>query len=279
MRSNWADLIDGLPALLRDGNVVVAPDYAGLGAEGRHAYLVGRVVAMNVLDSVRAAARFPEAGAGTRFAVWGPSQGGHSSLFTGEEARAYAPELTLVGVVAAAPATDLGLLFDRNIGTTFGNVLAAFVFATWPEAYEAAEASQVITRFGQVIVQHIARYCFLEEKQTLAVLPGAALLRISFVEHEPLTVEPWASLLRENTPGSGLTTAPLLVVQGDADPLVLPEVTEAFVGRLCASGHVVEYRVYPGVGHVAIGPTAGSDAAQWIADRLAGVPARSTCAR
>ena len=56
----------------------------------------------------------PIAGASNRFAVWGHSQGGHASLYTGELAASYAPDLKLVGVAAAAPATYLIELFDAD---------------------------------------------------------------------------------------------------------------------------------------------------------------------
>jgi hypothetical protein len=55
-----------------------------------------------------------DAGASNRFAVWGHSQGGHASLYTGELAASHAPDLKLVGVAAAAPATYLIELFDAD---------------------------------------------------------------------------------------------------------------------------------------------------------------------
>jgi len=88
--------IDGLKEFLRAGVVVVAPDYEGLGTPGPHPYLVGRSEAWAALDAVRAAHRFASAQAGTRFAVFGASQGGQAALFTGQEAASYAPELRLV---------------------------------------------------------------------------------------------------------------------------------------------------------------------------------------
>ena len=68
------------------------------------------------MDHVRrdAPRDFPNSGASNRFAVWGHSQGGHAALFTGELAARYAPELKLVGVAAAAPATNLIELFDDD---------------------------------------------------------------------------------------------------------------------------------------------------------------------
>jgi fermentation-respiration switch protein FrsA (DUF1100 family) len=44
---------------------------------------------------VRAARQVQGANAGTRFAVWGHSQGGQAALFAGQLAGQYAPELTL----------------------------------------------------------------------------------------------------------------------------------------------------------------------------------------
>ena len=93
--------------MLARGWVVVAPDYAGLGGRGVHPFLVGPDTAHAVLDAVRAARAVPDAAARPRFAIWGESQGGHAALWTGQLARRYAPDLTLVGVAAAAPATDL----------------------------------------------------------------------------------------------------------------------------------------------------------------------------
>lgn len=42
---------------------------------------------------------------------------------------------------------------------------------------------------------------------------------------------------------------PVLLFQGDADPLVVPEVSRQWVKRLQGAGAVVEYTEYPGVGH------------------------------
>ncbi len=89
------------------GYVVVAPDYPGLGSAGPHPYLVGTVTARSVLDAVRAAAAIPAAAAGARFAVWGESQGGHAALWTGQLAGDDGAGLTLLGVAAGAPPTDL----------------------------------------------------------------------------------------------------------------------------------------------------------------------------
>lgn len=84
--------IPSLANMLAHGWMVVASDYPGLGTTGPHAYLVGGEAANAVLDSVHAARNLRAPAAGSRFAVWGHSQGGHAALFTGQQTRRYAPE-------------------------------------------------------------------------------------------------------------------------------------------------------------------------------------------
>src|SRR3984957_6187911 len=95
----------GLRNMVERGYIVAATDYPGLGTVGPHPYLVGISEGRAVLDSVRVARSMPGAGGGLAFAVWGHSQGGQAALYTGILAQGYAPELELVGVAAAAPAT------------------------------------------------------------------------------------------------------------------------------------------------------------------------------
>jgi acetyl esterase/lipase len=129
--------VQGLRAMLASGYVVTATDYPGLGTSEVHPYLVGQSEARAVLDSVRAARQIPGAGAGDRFAVWGHSQGGQAALFTGLEAARYAPELKLVGVAAAAPATDLAALMTEDLGTGGGNNITAMTLWSWSRVYGA----------------------------------------------------------------------------------------------------------------------------------------------
>ena len=98
-----------------------------------HPYLVGVSEGRAVLDSVRAARTLTHAG--NRFAVWGHSQGGHAALWTAELARTYAPELDLVGVATAAPASELAALLDDDLTTTAGQVLTALSLWSWSHVF------------------------------------------------------------------------------------------------------------------------------------------------
>ena len=130
-------MIQGLRDMVERGYVVTATDYPGLGTPQTHPYLVGDSEGRAVLDSVRAARALPDAQAGSRFAVWGHSQGGQAALYTGLLAKGYAPDLQLVGVAAAAPATELSTLMRDDLGTSGGNNLTAMTLWSWARVYGA----------------------------------------------------------------------------------------------------------------------------------------------
>ena len=130
-------MISGLRTLLQHGYVVVATDYPGLGTDEPHPYLVGDSEARAVIDSVRAVRAIPGVLASRRYFVWGHSQGGQAALFTGMISRSYAPELTLLGVAAAAPATDLGALMQADMNTFGGRNITAMTLWSWSKVYGA----------------------------------------------------------------------------------------------------------------------------------------------
>jgi uncharacterized membrane protein HdeD (DUF308 family)/pimeloyl-ACP methyl ester carboxylesterase len=269
---------EGLGAFERAGYVVAATDYQGLGTPGPHPYLVGASEAMNEVDIVRAAHQLPQARAGTDFAVWGHSQGGHGSLFTGQIAPGYAPELSLVGVAAGAPVPDLEDLFAVNIKTTVGKILISMALQSWEDVYQDARLDQIVTPAARPAVAKIAEHCLYNQKQILASVPSSLVLGLTFLSNPPWTTEPWKTIVAQNDPGQAPISAPVLITQGGADVIVDPEVTARLADKLCAMGETVDYRTYPGIGHLEGGHVAVPDVARWIADRFAGGLAPSTCA-
>ena len=268
---------EGLDEFVAAGYVVAATDYRGLGTPGPHPYLVGKSEGMNTLDSVRAARNLSEANAGADFAVWGHSQGGQASLFTGQLAASYAPELHLVGVAAGAPPTNLVDLFKVNIETTVGKILISMALKSWSRVYDDASLDQIVTPAARPAVTRIAERCLYDPTQILASVPSSLLLGFTFLSTPPWETEPWEMILADNTPGATPTRVPMLVTQGDADPIMTPDVTAQFVNELCANGETVDYKVLPGVEHLDAGHIAAPDVAAWIADRFADRPAPSTC--
>ena len=150
--------VAGSRKLLESGYAIAATDYPGLGTPGPHPYLVGESEARGVIDLVRAARSFPGLEQSSRFAVWGHSQGGQAALFTGMIAKSYAPELHLVGVAAAAPATDLTALMTDDLDTTGGRNLTAMTIWSWSKGY-GADMNAVIAPAAVPTVEALANIC------------------------------------------------------------------------------------------------------------------------
>lgn len=278
LQPGWRKTIPGLDRMLEAGLVVVATDYPGLGAPGQHPYLVGASEARAVVDSVRAARNVKEAAAGGRFAVWGHSQGGHAAVFTGQLAARLAPDLTLVGVAAAAPATDLGALLELDLGTRFGNVLASETLVSWNRVLGAPLAS-VLKPEMEPVVDRVARHCIRDPIEVAGAFSEALPLREGFLTGHVSATPPWSEIVRENTPGADPIRVPVFVSQGTVDEIVAREVTARWAGALCAQGTPVRWVSVPDEGHFFVAFKSAPDAVDWMVDRLAGKPAPDDCVR
>jgi pimeloyl-ACP methyl ester carboxylesterase len=271
--------IQGLRPMIERGYIVAATDYPGLGTPGTHPYLVGESEGRAVLDSVRAARQLPNADAGDRFAVWGHSQGGQAALFTGLLAREYAPELVLVGVAAAAPATELATLLEDDIDTSGGRNLTAMTLWSWQRIF-GAPMSRVVAPEAIPVVNRLAGLCIERSFDMLTRRgPTLALARQFLIVNNISDQEPWRALLARNTPAPLSPDIPVFLAQGATDNLVLPKVTHDYMAKLCASGSAVAFDLLPGVSHAFSGRDSADAAVAWMADRFAGQPAPSSCGR
>jgi acetyl esterase/lipase len=278
LQPDWRKTIAGLDAMVEKGFVVVATDYVGLGTPGAHPYLVGQSEAQAVLDSVRAARNVKEAGAGDRFAVWGHSQGGHAALFTGQYAPTLAPELTLVGVAAAAPATDLATLLELDLDSRLGKVLASEALWSWQRVFDAP-MSQVLVPGALPTVEKLAQKCVRDAREGGVALYEAMPLKDGFLVGKLAAREPWGAIMRENTPGASPIAVPVFISQGTADEVVRPQVTAAYGGRLCAQGTPVRFQSVQDGEHIRVAFQTAKDAVAWMADRFEGKPPPDECVR
>src|ERR1700742_5344 len=241
--------IQGLRSFIEHGYVVAATDYPGLGTPETHPYLVGDSEARAVLDSVRVARTMPGAGAGNRFTVWGHSQGGQASLFTGLMARTYAPELTLLGVAAAAPATDLVALMNDDINSIGGKNITAMTLWSWHRVYDAS-LGKIVDPRAMPVIDQLARECIEGPFDLAARLKTGQPLEQHFLTVEqPADTEPWHSLLEKNTPGPLPVDIPVFLAQGTTDQIIRPQVTEDYMKKLCLAGSRVQMMLMPNIGH------------------------------
>ena len=263
--------------LLQNGYAIAATDYPGLGTPGPHPYLVGVSEARAVINSVRAARSFPGLENSTRYAVWGHSQGGQAALFTGMIAKSYAPELQLVGVAAAAPATDLSVLMTDDLNSAGGRNLTAMTIWSWARVFNAP-INDVVEPAAMPTVDALANQCIEGAFDLYVRGKMSAPLATTFLSvKNPATVEPWKSLLVQNTAGNLPNDIPVFLSQGLSDGLVRPAVTQAYKQRLCKAGSKVKMLLMPGVSHGFIGYDSADAAADWIADRFQGNTPPSDC--
>jgi len=155
------DNVPDFPAVVRAGWAYVGTDYPGLGTGGGHSYLVGEDAAAAVLDSVRAARQLQDANLSDRVVVWGHSQGGNSALWTGMRASALALELTILGVAALAPASDLKGLVESSKGSLFGKIVSSYLIHAYAQAYPDVKIEGYVGGMSQFLASDIAKPCRL----------------------------------------------------------------------------------------------------------------------
>jgi len=95
----------------------------------------------------------------------------------------------------------------------------------------------------------------------------------------PPASEALGQQLAENTP-LGPWAQPVLVAQGLADELALPEMQSRFVAACCQAGRVIDYRRYAGCDHLSVvagdSPLVGELVA-WTQQRFVDALAEGVC--
>lgn len=266
-----------LGQMLAKGYIVVGTDYPGLGTPELHPYLIGESEGRAVLDSVRAARALPNSHASNRFVAWGHSQGGHAVLYAGELAKSYAPELELVGVAAAAPATNLVELFDADKSTAAGKNLTAMALYSWSRL-TGDPAKSMVEPAAMGPYEAMATTCI----ESIANLEALArdekdLKGKQFLKANPASTEPWKGLMQRNSPGGRRQPVPVFLAQGTADTIVRPAITKQFGDTLCRQGTRVMFVELPGTSHTFAARDSVGTALKWMEERFRGAPAPSVC--
>lgn len=263
----------GVASVLKQGFAVAFTDFQGLGHPSAHPYLEPRTEGFNVIDAVRALRNlFPAAS--TRWMAIGGSQGGQASWAANEYARDYGVGLDLVGAVATAPAADISGFADRARSGTLSDTQIVFmplVIAGLEVVYPDLDKSDYL------------RGVAAEQQTTLMSCGDPAAKqplysRLTMDQVRPATPEA-ADRLSEMLDGLKLPqrtlSAPMLVINGSDDDLILPQWVSAAVSRACSMGGVIQHIEVSGQGHVNI--DGGGDSHRWMYDRFKGEEAPSTC--
>jgi pimeloyl-ACP methyl ester carboxylesterase len=253
------------------GYVWAATDYYGLGPPGlRHPYLSGVSEAHAVIDIVRATRAISLAAVTDRWLVYGHSQGGQAALFTGELAPTYAPELHLLGTVAAAPASFLPTV--AHLPENAGRVYVLMMLLGLPTDYPALHAEDYLTPKALALSPMVDTGCGGDIAITYKQFGPDEVVTRPLLDSEPMR-----SILLENDPGRERTAVPILLTHGADDLTLAPSTSATIFDRLCGLGQTITRRVYPGTGHSDIVIVSTGDVDAWMTARMADQPAPTTC--
>jgi hypothetical protein len=257
----------GLIALvLARGFAVAVTDYQGLGTPGDHAYMVGRALGPNVLDSMRAArellpAELPHDGPA---AIIGYSEGGYAAAWAAQLQPQYAPELELAAVAAGAAAADMEVAGPRLSGSFF-SFFMAYGGLGYAAAYPELELDPYLTPRAREGIAQLRRSTVIE-----AAVRGPHFMRSGdLTDPDVLGMPEWQARLRENRLGGMAPQAPVLLHHARQDQIVSFDQSRQLLADWQALGADVRlYITRGGVDHLS-GALAGTPVAlDWVSRRI-----------
>ncbi len=245
------------------GYAVVATDYSGLGVDSGKAELDMRSNALDVIYSIPAArAALPQLG--PKWIALGPFQGALASVAIAEsEVR----DPNYLGSIATSGLADARPAYRRFALTSSQRML--FVVAwTIKGLYPEFQLGDMLKDKALPAYQRASLTCGgdTEPEFTSAMLnPGWENNR-------------WVKeFFNRNTPGQRAAHSPLLVITGEADPVIPGDMSGETVARMCKQGDKILFLKYPNLDASGAAGTSTSDQISWIKARFAGDAAPSNC--
>ena len=263
-----------IDSFVKEGYVVVAPDYEGLGepsGQEIHPFLHVKSEAYSITDAVVATKSWLGNKTSNKWAVVGASQGGHAAL--GAAQYAARANMDYKGGVAMAPANNLEMieslsdmaLADRAVfgqisGYAALDTLLAFMAAGMKSIYptepvystvfksptdkvaEKAESQCLIDMVNNFTTPMVDYYLL---KQNLTDYPRKNL---GYTQH-PIVRQ---FLDKDSQPLQTVVKTPIIIYQGGKDLIVLPRATDALVAQARALTTKIDYRKGPDWDHVTV---------------------------
>lgn len=264
-----------LDQYVKQGYAIAFSDFQGLGTPGLHPFLQGEAEARGALDIIRAARQI-DPQIGRRYVVMGHSQGGQADLFTASFGRSYVPELTLLGNVAFAPASNLTGRFESMTKASEPSLAVTYliyVLQSFASNHPEIGLKLILTPEALSHLPQTRQECV---SKTLSEGYWArAIPKDQFLPGADLSAV--LKLADANDPGVVRIPVPTLVMQGMVDVTVDPADTDLLVRKLCNKGMEVAYRVVQGADHETVVKEGNREAQAWVQARFAGAPATSNC--
>ncbi|WP_326595763.1 lipase family protein [Streptomyces sp. NBC_01803] len=261
--------------MLRAGYAVAITDYEGYHADPTSTYMVGQSMGPAVINSVRAAQRLPESGLSADAPVFfrGYSQGGAAAMWAGQLQPEYAPELNLTGVVGGGvPANLIEVALPLEGQRGMGVLLYALLGLD--QAYPELDLDASLTDEGR------AMYAEMSENSCTVELLNDYIGKTlqDYMTTVPVLDDSWQGRLGENRLGGAPIEVPVFQYHVVDDDIVDFSQGRTLRDEYCDQGVELSWTQYESGGLHTDGIGLGNDeAAEFIAERLAGTPATTTC--
>ncbi|KXS14341.1 alpha/beta-hydrolase [Gonapodya prolifera JEL478] len=249
----------GLYLIAMKGYAIIAPDYAGQGADTQFNYVSARSHAYDVASAVIASrTAFPKSLLTYDWAVIGHSEGGLSAWAVNEH-QAVEPTGGFLGAVSVAPAMDPQSINQRQLGlpdlrAAMEAAGTVFYPVTFLESIRrlnttAVNVSDWLTPKGEKVLEYILKGgCFAVGNALVAgsriedIFKSVAWVNASFTDA-------WTDNVQSR--GVGALAGPMLVIQGDKDEAVDPYTNFKAYQANCAANKdsKIRYSIYPDMMH------------------------------
>lgn len=299
--TSWTDF--GLPAatdFIKQGYVLVATDYQGLGGGGKHQYAISATQGRDLINSARAAGSMGLSGSSKKVAFYGWSQGG-GSVIAAASSTAYIKQkntafddMDIVGAVSMAPDALSGVipkeaLADPAVAAkTWQGMQAMFADSIFNFSHLAMNAwamdgvfpgikmTDLFTADGAKTIDAIqTTKCMHAGADTYVFNVGAAYK--DMFNPQPTNVQAWLKAIVDGSTPNDKPVAPMLMFWGDKDTVMPPIQSEIYQKQKCAIGGNVQRVHLPGANHFTTPGLAQPTFTQWIKDRFDGKPAPNGC--
>ena len=299
--TSWTDF--GLPAatdFIKQGYVLVATDYQGLGGGGKHQYAISATQGRDLINSARAAGSMGLSGSSKKVAFYGWSQGG-GSVIAAASSTAYIQQkntafdgMEVVGAVSMAPDALSGMipkeaLTDpaaasktwQSMVTVFADNIfnfSHFAMNVWAMdgVFPAIKMTDVFTANGAKIINAIqATKCMHAGADTYVFNVGASYK--DMFNPQPTNLPAWMKAIVAGSTPNDKPVAPMLMFWGDKDTVMPPIQSEIYQKQKCAIGGNVQRIHLPGANHFTTPGLAQPIFTQWIKDRFDGKAAPNGC--
>jgi pimeloyl-ACP methyl ester carboxylesterase len=299
--NSWTDYgIANVEQFIKEGYVIVATDYQGLGGGGKHQYAVAGTNARDVINSARAASSMKEVGAGKKTIVYGWSQGGGAtiaaaSLLDYQKLQGTAADnLKYLGFVGLAPDDQAIMLqnppTDEVAATkminefTQANVPNVFLFSHYvmglwgnQAAYPNLKLTDILTDEGAAFGDKLAsNKCVHVMADSFSYAYGDQYK--SLLKPSATNSLAWIKAFIDGSVKPVKSEAPVVIYWGTKDTAVPPIEHELYQKQMCAMGANVERIQLSGEQtHFSTPGVSAPMYLEWVKDRIAGKLAPKGC--